>query len=201
MILLLVNLRGGLGIRNLRLVKVSLMANNVFNLLNVKQTFWVDIFIHKYGSINFWSHSVPPPKCSGFCRGLFWAANVIKPHLWLKVVNPTNTSSWWDPWVFETPLVVKPTFLNMNVYGNQLQFSGIMEQGCWSASVLVQIFGSLPSSPVLSHGNINPNVPSHWVWYPKTNKNNILAVIMASLMIKGSLITLGLGGGIFGSCL
>ena len=85
---------GGLGIRNLRLVKLSLMAKNVFNLLNVKQAFRVDIIIKKYGHTNFWAHSVPPPKCFGFFRGLYWAANIIKPHLWLKVVNPTNTSIW-----------------------------------------------------------------------------------------------------------
>lgn len=30
---------------------------------------------------------------------------------------------------------------------------------------------------MISHGKITPDEPNHWVWFPKTNNNKILAII------------------------
>lgn len=39
----------GMGIRNLRAAKISLIFKNVLNYLNHKDVFWVHLLFHKYG--------------------------------------------------------------------------------------------------------------------------------------------------------
>lgn len=90
---------GGLGLRDLHLVKLSLMAKNAFNFLNSKQAIWVDILKQKYGNFNFWIHSTPP-LCSCFFRGLCTTAMEINSNLWIKSINPNKISILNDPWFF-----------------------------------------------------------------------------------------------------
>lgn len=45
---------GGLSIRNLSIVRHSLMAKHVFKYLNQGGAIWVDILHFKYGITNFW---------------------------------------------------------------------------------------------------------------------------------------------------
>lgn len=44
----------GLGIKNPRFFRQSLMANNVFSYLNNHNVFWVNLLWIKYGLLNFW---------------------------------------------------------------------------------------------------------------------------------------------------
>lgn len=48
-----------MGIKNIAIVKQSLMAKNLFKYLNKHGPIWVDILYMKYGVINFWTHSAP----------------------------------------------------------------------------------------------------------------------------------------------
>ncbi|XP_039140427.1 uncharacterized protein LOC120277636 [Dioscorea cayenensis subsp. rotundata] len=101
---------GGLGIRNLFLATISLMANNVFKFLNDCDAIWVNILVSKYGKFNFWKDSIPSGY-SWFFRGLCYTANRLKPYCSLNSVNPNLVSFLYDPWCDNIPLAFNPTFL------------------------------------------------------------------------------------------
>lgn len=90
------------------------MSQFIFQYLNNDNVLWVDILNIKYGRLNFWYHT-PPPKCSWFFRGLCKSAMFIKHHCKLHSVNPNNNFLMWDPWLFNIPLALKPTFINMDM--------------------------------------------------------------------------------------
>lgn len=78
---------GSLGIRNLRLAKHSWMAKNLFNFLNRNDNIWVDIMRKKYVMHKLWN-LLPPQRCSWFFRVLCWTMEILKPNLWINVINP-----------------------------------------------------------------------------------------------------------------
>lgn len=160
---------GGLGLRNLRLVKHSLVARNVLNYLNNKEFIWINIIRNKYGMHNIWDFS-PPPKCSWFfCRIM----EIIKPNLWINVVNPFQISILQDPWLFEIPLNYKPTFINMDIEWDNVFFSDFYNDSGWNCSMLNLAFGKNLDSPAIGMGKIDPNGLHHWVWFPSAKSNKI----------------------------
>lgn len=81
------------------------MAKKVLKSLNNNDSIWVDILHAKYGNVNFWTNSIHT-NCSLFLRGMCYTANIIKPFMWLKHVNPvcTNFMLWTlstliSPWL------------------------------------------------------------------------------------------------------
>lgn len=132
---------GGIGIRNLSLAKYSLKAKHVFKLLNNDGAVWVEILRLKYGHFNFWMNSAPT-KCSWFYRSLFNTANQIKPFCRISSVNPNCTSFSWDPWCFDLPIALKPTFINVNVNLDHLSISDFIIGDRWDVAHLCFIFGS-----------------------------------------------------------
>lgn len=66
----------GLGIKDLRLDKISLMAKNVIHYLNARDASCVDTLKIKYGSFNFLIHKTTA-KCSSFFKALWNIANII----------------------------------------------------------------------------------------------------------------------------
>lgn len=105
---------GGMGVRNISLIKHSLMAKNLFNYFNKQDSIWVDILYMKYGDFNFWTHNVLS-SCSAFFKGLSHTASIIMSHLWINCVNPFTTSIIFHPWIFDVLIAFKPMPLNMNV--------------------------------------------------------------------------------------
>ncbi|XP_039119691.1 uncharacterized protein LOC120255989 [Dioscorea cayenensis subsp. rotundata] len=177
---------GGLGIRNLLKVKHSLMAKNLFNLLNKHENIWVDIVCLKYGDFNFWTMK-PPPNCSAFFRGLCYNANVLKPFLWINCLNPSVTSFLYHPWLFETPLAFKPVFLNMNIFVDDFQISELLDNDSWNLDTLNCLFGTNWNSPIISFGKICHETDNHWVWFPATCSNRLSSNIYKFLN-KNSLV-------------
>ena len=59
-ITMLDKVEGGLGIRDLRIDKTSLMAKHVLSFLNANDKLWVDIMRIKYGHYNSWEYYMPP---------------------------------------------------------------------------------------------------------------------------------------------
>lgn len=75
----------GLGIKNPRFFRQSLMANNVFSYLNNHNVFWVNLLWIKYGLLNFWMDD-PPMNCSWFFRWLCQATKIWDPSFGLNLL-------------------------------------------------------------------------------------------------------------------
>ncbi|XP_039119935.1 uncharacterized protein LOC120256290 [Dioscorea cayenensis subsp. rotundata] len=131
---------GGIGIRNLSLAKSSLMAKHVFGFLNRKDGIWVDVLSHKYGKLDFWRNTASV-NYSWFYRSLHKAAAQIKPFCRINSINPALTFFCWDPWCFDIPIALTPTFINMNVDVNLLSVSDVVNGDRWCDTSLLYVFG------------------------------------------------------------
>jgi hypothetical protein len=119
---------GGLGIKNLRLVNVSLLMKWRWRLLTTHESLWSSVLKAKYGI------------CVGFSPELFPCGNIGSASLWWKdlcklgilnggnggdwcseimikkVGNGGNTRFWLDAWVGERPLCQKfPRLFSVSV--------------------------------------------------------------------------------------
>lgn len=171
---------GGLGLRNLCLTKHSLMAKNVLNYLNNCDYIWVDIIRKKYGMQNLWTF-IPPPKCSLFFRGLCRTTDIIKPNLWINVINPFQISIWQHPWIFEIPLNFKPTFINMELDWDNISFTNFYNAFGWNIQMFTHDFGLNFDSPMISRVKIVQNGSHHWGWFPHANTNKIPTIVSSFL--------------------
>lgn len=83
-------------------------------------------------------------------------ASILKPHCWIKTVNPSCTSLLYDPWYGEISLAYKPTYINMNLDLNLLNCSDFCSDNKWDLHRLIDLFG--PSVDVIYPrlGQVNP---------------------------------------------
>ncbi|XP_039138794.1 uncharacterized protein LOC120276131 [Dioscorea cayenensis subsp. rotundata] len=171
---------GGLSIRNLRAAKISLMAKNVLGYLNHRDAIWVDILHHKYGQVNFWTDSIPA-NCSWFFRGLWYNANIIKPHLWMHHFDVNRTDFMLDPWYFDIPLAFKPTYINMNYDQDSLSMTNLFLDNAWNFNFLLEVFGdNLNFEYLINDKAINCyNNVNRWVWFPKSGKHLLTSMVYA----------------------
>lgn len=167
---------GGLGIRDLSLAKHSLMPKHIFKYLNYDDAIWVDILINKYGKINLCSDAIPA-KCSWFFRDPCHSAAFIRSHCKINSVNPDSTSFLWDPWMFDIPVALKPTFLNLDLDLEQINLFDFITGNCWNPHNFTSVFGNLFDSYDDNLASIDLVKVNHWVWLPRSNCTNITSVI------------------------
>lgn len=80
------NSERGLGVRNLKLAKVALIAKIVFKTLNDRDCIWVNILKMNYGKFSLWDQNLPR-HCSLFYRSLSRTVDFIKPKFGLKLLT------------------------------------------------------------------------------------------------------------------
>lgn len=104
-------------------------AKHVFNFLNFSNLIWVDIARYKYGSFNFWMDPIPT-TCSSFFCVVCHTASSIKHWIWVKSINPHTTSFMFDPWYYDIPIALKPTFIDMNLALESFNLVNVLVEFC-----------------------------------------------------------------------
>jgi hypothetical protein len=99
----------GLGVRNLRLMNISLLTKWRWRLIGCDEALWKNVLRSKYGevvTITVYLEAVTTPwyaSSSGTNLNLNWfAQQVVR-----KIGNGEDTSFWSDKWVGEMPLKEK----------------------------------------------------------------------------------------------
>lgn len=69
----------GLGLRDMRNVKIATMSKNVCRYMNFDAEFWVKIMRAKYGPSRRWSDNIPP-NCTWLYRLFCNTTKLMKPH-------------------------------------------------------------------------------------------------------------------------
>ena len=78
--------------------------------------------------------------------------NTIKPHLWMKSLNPQLISLLNDPWCFDIPLKVQGTFINMSLIDPELQSIYFIENSYWNETLLKDFSSNHLNSPIMNLG-------------------------------------------------
>jgi hypothetical protein len=131
--------RGGLGIRNLRLVNISLLAKWRWRLLLSSNDLWAQTLISKYGREGGSNSDLRNLENSKFAS-LWWKdmcrlgeVNRVDRGDWCRAImvkklgNNSKTSFWKDVWIYDAPLsVVFPRLFSMSnqLDGTVNQFGG-----------------------------------------------------------------------------
>jgi hypothetical protein len=108
--------KGGLGVRDVRLVNISLLAKWRWRLFLPERSLWKDVLVAKYGDHILhevdWSSARLPPSASSWWKNLISLEKVVPDKNWVagslvrKVGNGYTTSFWNSKWVGEAPLAV-----------------------------------------------------------------------------------------------
>jgi hypothetical protein len=131
---------GGLGVRNLRLTNISLLAKWRWKLLQPEVEFWKDIVVAKYGSHTVGSSNLGENHITRF--GSSWWRNIclldINPS-WFesgisKVLGNGNTTSFWtDTWRGDIPLALRfPRLFSISLQQHdKVSQMGLMDVTGW----------------------------------------------------------------------
>lgn len=64
----------------------------------------------------------------------------VAPNIWVESLSPNYTTFIDDSWCFDIPLVLKPTFINMDLDISNLRTVDIVIDNCWPISKLGLVF-------------------------------------------------------------
>lgn len=167
---------GGLGLRNLRNVKHSLMAKNIFSILNSNNKIWVDVFKHKYLNWSPWN-IVSTRHSSWFFKSISRIALSLKTNFKILFANPLELDMWRDICFLDLPIIYKPTFLNMSIDFENLSFSDFLINDKFNNDFICNNFGPNLDWDWINSIKISFDSPNHWVWGPRSlNINTVDAV-------------------------
>ncbi|CAH1436139.1 unnamed protein product [Lactuca virosa] len=89
---------GGLGVKNLRKWNDALLAKHVWNVINSKNSLWVQWVKSNYiGNRNFWD-ILQKKSMSWTWKRFLEVRKIVRPHVVSCVGNGMNTSLWHDWW-------------------------------------------------------------------------------------------------------
>ncbi|GAU25690.1 hypothetical protein TSUD_266170 [Trifolium subterraneum] len=123
--------KGGLGVRDVRLVNLSLLAKWRWRLLLPGRSLWKDVLAAKYGNHILhkvdWSEFRIPSFASNWWKDICTLDKVVESKNWLvesvvrKVGNGNSTFFWSTTWVGEAPLLeVFPRLFSLSNHKNNM---------------------------------------------------------------------------------
>lgn len=146
-------------------------AKNSLKLLNRDNVFWIDIIEHKYNSIFMWHFKIPP-KVSWIFRSLCKTLGANKSNC-ISVLE--------DPWIFNMPIRLKPTFVNMDINFDSLQLNNFILNDWWDHSFIQHFLSPLIRPAISNLSNIDFSNHNLWTWSSSSLSCSIVLEIYKSL--------------------
>ena len=86
------------------------MTKNIFFILNHKDKHCIHILNLKYGNLDIRANPIQL-RLLGLSKCEVNSTSIVKSNLWINVYDHGLVNILKDPWIFDTPLVVKPTYI------------------------------------------------------------------------------------------
>ena len=167
---------GGLGIRNLKLAQHSLMAKNVFTVLNNDNKLWVNIFNYKYRNWTLWGTN-SQRNTSWFFKSFCNSASLLKNNIRLLNCNLDATNMWTDPWLMDIPIMHKPTYLNMSIPLENTTLHDIVDSNGPILDRIYHMFGHNLDWNWINNLNMSATNTNLWVWTPHTHHATMASAV------------------------
>ncbi|GAU29496.1 hypothetical protein TSUD_360410 [Trifolium subterraneum] len=179
--------KGGLGVRDIRLVNISLLSKWRWRLLQPGRPLWKEVLVAKYGEFILnkvdWSGVRIPSTASMWWRDISSIDKVVSSKDWFaesivrKVGNGNSTSFWSTIWIGDDPLsVVFPRLFSLsNNNDRMVKDFGEYREGrwIWSFSWRRDLFQWEEDLVAQLRELLDPVVLSleedWWRWRPETN--------------------------------
>ncbi|WOK97483.1 hypothetical protein Cni_G06191 [Canna indica] len=154
---------GGLGIRDLKLVKISIHAKRILPLLNRKNISWVNLLRLKHADIHPWNNASDMSK-SRATKGLFIALCKLREGLKICIGNGQSTNIWKDPWIDCIPIEKWPTFINVNRMNEVSKVCDLIHNKYWNWPLIRQMFGEEPVNSISQMQLPIIDKKDKWIW-------------------------------------
>jgi len=153
---------GGLGIRDLRTLQPALLAPKAWNLIRI------EIFKNQYATFHPW-RSGKKKKKSPLYKAIHNSMESMKDGLIKQLGDGKSTSILDDPWVFEIPIAIKPTLINMDLQFGNRKVSWLLSKGSWRCNRLLELFGESLAMAIFSLPIPVAKTHDDWIWMHQPN--------------------------------
>ncbi|WOL08423.1 hypothetical protein Cni_G17176 [Canna indica] len=130
---------GGLGIRNIHVMKQALVAKRVLPVLNKDDVLWVKFLNAKYKNMHPWLET-ESKGISWNIKALISGMVAVREGPRMVIGDGKVASVWNDPWFSEIPLRWWPTYANVNELAKYETVSELFREGKWNMDLLSQCF-------------------------------------------------------------
>ncbi|KAJ0974964.1 hypothetical protein J5N97_016929 [Dioscorea zingiberensis] len=175
---------GGLGIKDLKHMKNALLSKHALELMNDGDKIWIKLMVSKYGRIDPWQVSTLK-KVSWTFRGLMYSVRSVKNSITqVNVINSNHVLH--DPWLFDTPLIMMPTFINMQYDMTTMLIKDLRSNYHWNWTLVCELFP--PSlTAVIEEKQVHEDEDRvRWKLKKKTEGKSITAAIYEDCRYKDS---------------
>jgi hypothetical protein len=158
---------GGLGIREARIINVSLLGKLVWSMLHHKEKLWVQVLTHKYlDKKSIW---IADKKSSASItwRGIMKAVASFA-HGYKLRIGAGETSFWYEDWTKLGPLCKLVHFVNIS--DTELKLHDVCKDGGWDLQILATMMSSdivqaiqQITPPMILDTRLN----DEWAWQPE----------------------------------
>lgn len=136
----------------------------------------MDIFKNKYRGWHLWE-TPTIPNSSWFYKSISKTASFLKPNLKILSYKTVALDLWKDPCIFDLPIMLKPTCLNMSISLEEDGFTGLLDNNSLNFDLLENLFGYN-----LNWDWINRIIIDSWndnpcVWGPKNSHTSIASLV------------------------
>ncbi|KAJ0986340.1 hypothetical protein J5N97_004696 [Dioscorea zingiberensis] len=173
---------GGLGIKNLKVMKKAILSKHVLELLNDGEKTWIKLMKSKYGPSKPWL-TTPIRKVSWTYRGLLQTARSIKSNVIQSNIINSN-SVLQDPWLFDIPLNLMPTYFNIDYDMSNLSIENLRTNSQWNWDYVNIMFHPYMVDLIFEKQVDEDHNKVKWKWKNKTEGKSLTAAVYDEYRFK-----------------
>ncbi|WOL14513.1 hypothetical protein Cni_G23293 [Canna indica] len=133
---------GGLGIRDLEIMRKTMMAKRILPLLNNEESVWCKFYKAKYKTVHPWECCRRKHK-SEQTKVVFSCLKNVRNGPCKKLANGSNIDVWRDPWVDTGPFSHWPTFIDPKELECYKNVGELIQEDDWHLERILRCFGSV----------------------------------------------------------
>ncbi|KAJ0973685.1 hypothetical protein J5N97_015650 [Dioscorea zingiberensis] len=173
---------GGLGIRDLKMMRTSLLAKHALELINRRDKTWVYLMEDKYGKLCPWNIT-DHTNISWTYRTMIKVTKVITPYIAPLNIHMCDSILHF-PWLFDTPICFKPTFINIDYDLSGMQLRNITDEGKWDQAIIDNLFPLEVNELIREKKFSSEEIQEKWVWTSGTGGATLTSAIYDTLRTK-----------------
>ncbi|WOL01302.1 hypothetical protein Cni_G10018 [Canna indica] len=154
--------KGGLGLKDLGIVKLFIHAKRILLFLNKEKHLWSRILRAKYGNYHPWTFN--RKNISWSFKGLHEAISCMREGLRIRIGDGTKVDILNDPWLSNIPINKWPTFINMEMQNKFQKVCQLMEKGDWNHELILDFLGEQHYNNVAQIHISRKNKKDKWIW-------------------------------------
>ncbi|WOL07415.1 hypothetical protein Cni_G16156 [Canna indica] len=154
---------GGLGIKDLEIMRFSTHAGRILTFLNKGNFLWAKLLNKKYQDYHPWGFK-KYSNISWSFKCIHIAIQELRDGLRKRVGDGTDIDIQNDPWISNLPLNKWPTYVNKKMISGFSKVSELISNKCWNLELVLEIFGEYHFNIIACIYIPKRSVKDKWIW-------------------------------------